>query len=270
MDFFEVIQQPFMLRAIYGGVIVAILCALLGVFMTLKKESFMADAVAHASLAGVALAFLIAFEPVLIAIVVAVSMSIGFTYFKKNSKIAPDSIIGMLYSFLFAIGIILINLSHKYQPELATYLFGSILSVTWHDIFYSLIVFVITILFVWKYFPKLLYLTFDKEAAYIRGVKIEALEYLINILTSITIIISIKVVGIILVTALLIIPATTAKLIARNFKEMIPISIVQSLLSTIIGITASYYLNVPTGASIVVVSGLLFMLTFIAKVLLRR
>lgn len=265
MEFLELLQQPFMLRAIYGGTLVAVLCAMLGVFLTLKKESFLADAVAHASLAGVALAFLISAEPIIIALIVGVLMSAGITYFKKHTKIATDSIIGMFYSMLFALGIILINLSKEYQPELSTYLFGSILSITWVDVGVSFMVFLISVVIIYTLFSKLVYTTFDPEAAYVRGIKTDRLEYLLNILTSVVIIISIKVVGIILVTALLIIPSTTAKLIAKNFRQMIPISVIQSIISVIVGVILSYYLDVPTGATIVLASGMLFIAVFALK-----
>lgn len=254
----EILQLPFMQRALLGGLIVALLCALLGIFITLRKESFLSDAIAHASLSGVALAFLLALEPTPVALLVGMLMAVGITYVKKNSKLSADSIIGIFYAFLFAIGIILLNASPSYQPELATYLFGSILSVTSTDLIYAITVFVITLVVTMVLFRQLLYITLDQEAAYLRGIKVGVIEYILAILASVTIILSIKIVGIILVSALLIIPATTAKLTARSFSQMLPISFIQSLLSVIAGIFISFYLNTPTGATIVIVSGIIF------------
>ena len=265
MEILDVIQQPFMIRAIYGGLIIAILCAILGVFITLKRESFLADAVAHASLSGVAVAFVLSYQPIFFALAVGIFMAISITYLKKNTHIAPDSLIGMFYAILFAIGIVVINLSTEYQPELSTYLFGSILSITWTDIIYAVIALVVTLSILIGYYNKLVYATFDPEAAYIRGVDINKFEYIINILTSIAIIISIKVVGIILVTALLIIPASSAKLIAGKFKHMLPIALIQSIISVLVGILFSYYFETPTGATIVIVSGSIFILILLGN-----
>lgn len=269
MELLDLLQQPFMLRALYGGLIVAILCAVVGVFVTLKNESFMADAVAHASLSGVALAFLLAWQPIPLALLVGVIMAIGITYLKKNSTISADSLIGIFYSVLFALGIVLINLNQSYQPELSTYLFGSILSISWVDILYSVITLTATTTVIGLMYHKFVYMTFDPEAAQIRGINTHALEYLLSILSSITIIVSIKIVGIILVAALLIIPATTAKLLAKSFTQMIPIALLYSIFTTLAGIFVSYYLDTPTGATIVLFSGLLFSLIFILKKLTK-
>ncbi|MFQ5493183.1 MAG: metal ABC transporter permease [Candidatus Dojkabacteria bacterium] len=264
MNIFEILSLPFMQRALLGGLLVAILAAVLGVFITLRRESFFSDAVAHASLSGVAVGFLLAVEPIPIALVVGVIMAVSITYLKKTTNISTDALIGIFYSILFAIGIVILNLSPTYKPELSTYLFGSILSVNQIDLIYALVTFVVSIVLISWLYKKLLYITFDPEAAYLRGIKVNHLEYLLNILAATTIIISIKIVGIILVTALLVIPATTAKITARNFKQMIPISIVQSVVSFIFGILLSFYLNTPIGATIVIVSGAIFMFIFLA------
>lgn len=270
MDILNLLQQPFLLRAIYGGLIVSILCAILGVFVTLRKESFLSDAVAHASLAGVAIALLLSIEPTFFALAVGILMAIGITYIKKHTQISADAIIGIFFSVLFALGIVILSLSTSYKPELSTYLFGSILSISWDNILISGIIFVITVILITIFYSQLVYSTLDKEAAYIRGIKIHKLEYLLSILTSVTVIISIKVVGIVLVTALLIIPATSAKLVAKSFKQMIPISIIISILSTILGIFISYYQNTPTGATIVIVAGVIFTLILITNKLLAH
>jgi zinc transport system permease protein len=264
--FIELIQNnQFIIRAIIGGSLVGVLCAILGVFVTLKKESFIADAIAHASLAGVALALLISIEPFFIAMIVGIIMAIGITYFKKNSKISGDAIIGIFFSIIFAIGILLLNLSDTYKPELQSYLFGSIALVNWNDIFYSFIIFSISILTITYLFPQILYSTFDPEAAYIRGINVNKLEYILNILIAVTTIVSIKIIGIILVTALLIIPSTTAKILAKNFNQMIPISISISLISSTLGLVLAYNLDVPPGAMIVITSGVIFFVVFILK-----
>jgi len=262
MDLTVVLQQPFMQRALFGGLLIAILCAVIGIFITLRKQAFLSDAVAHASLSGVAVGLLISAEPLLPAMLVGVLMAVAITYLQNHSTISLDVLIGIFYSILFALGVIIINITPGYQPELFSYLFGSILAISPADLYISLAITLITIAFIAVLYRKLVYIIFDREAAFIRGINTTALEYLINILSSVTIIISIKIVGLILVTALLIIPATSAKLLAKNFKQMLPLSVIFSLVATVIGIICSYFLNTPTGATIVLISGILFLLIF--------
>lgn len=261
IDFF----QPFMIRAIYAGLMVAILCATLGVFITLKKQSFLTDAIAHASLAGIAIGLFFSFNPTLIAMIVAFLMSISITFLQKKYQISFDSIIGAIYSFLFAGGIIIISLTPGYQPELISYLFGSILSVTWPDIFQIALITITTIILIIWFFDKLLYLTFDKQGAYIRGINVNFFEYLINALSSVAVIGAIRVVGVVMVTALIIIPATSAKLVAKNFSQMFLFSSIFSIISTIAGLIISYLVNIPSGATIVICSSVIFFALLIVK-----
>lgn len=270
MSITEILQYPFLQRALLGGLIIAVLCALLGVFITLRRESYLTDAVAHASLAGVAIALFVSFAPTPFALIVGVIMAIGITYLKKHTTIATDALIGIFYSFLFATGILILNLSPTYQPELTTYIFGSLLSIGQTDLIYALIVFIITAFIIFRFYRQLLYITFDPESAFLRGIDVVKLEYLLSILASIVIIISIKVVGIVLVTALFVIPATTAKLSAHSFRQMLPLSIFQSIISVFVGILLSFVLNTPPGATIVIVSGLIFGLAFMLLRLSKR
>jgi zinc transport system permease protein len=266
----EILQLPFMQRAIIGGIIVALLCAILGVFVTLRKESFIADAIAHGSLAGVAIALVAGYNPILPAVLVAVLMAIGITYVKQNTVVSSDAIIGIFFSVIFAIAIVIINSSTKFRPELSSFLFGSILLITWLDIIYAGVILLLLTLFIKIFYYKLLYLIFDAEAAKVRGVPVKTLEYLLNIFVAIAIVVSIKVVGIILLTAMLIIPATNAKMIASKFSQMIPLAIVHNLVSVVLGMYMSYVFNAPAGATIVITSGIIFLLVLIILKLFRK
>jgi zinc transport system permease protein len=259
----EIISQPFMLRAIYGGILVSLLCAVLGVFVILREKSFIADGIAHGALAGVSLGLVINFEPFILALIVGILMAIGITYIQKNTNISQDAVIGIFFSTLFAIGIIILSFSNTFQPDIVRYLFGSILFINWTDIIYLVLVLSATLLIVTLLYKRLVYATLDPEAAEIRGINVTLIEYIINILIAASIIVSIKLVGIVLVTALLIIPASSAKLLAKNFKQMIPISILQTLLSTIVGILVSILSSTPTGPVIVVVSACIFFVIFL-------
>ncbi|MBN1915901.1 metal ABC transporter permease [Candidatus Dojkabacteria bacterium] len=265
IDIVEILKLEFMQRAIIGGFVVAMITAMIGVFVTLRKEAFIGDGISHASLAGIALGFFISVAPFWMAVAVAVFMAVGITFLQKRSTLSSDSIIGVFFTLLFALGIVIFNLTPGYRPEISTYLFGSILSITWADIFYAFGVAFLVILSFALFYRQFLYTTLDSEAAYLRNVKVRLMNYLIRILTAIVIVVSIKVVGVILVSALLIIPASAVKLIAKNFGQMIPLTVTFSIFGTMIGLFMSYILNLPSGATIVLVFGIIFMVVFLLK-----
>jgi zinc transport system permease protein len=259
----SILSQPFMLRAIYGGLIVAIVTAIVGVFITLKKESFIADAIAHGSLAGIALAILLSTQPLLFAMITAVVMALAITYFKLESSVSADSIIGIVFPFLFAIGILLLSFQGSYRPELTTFLFGNLLAITTVDVFIALLAMFTVCILVFSNYKSLVYATFDPEAAEVSGIKVKRLEYIYAVVVAISIVISVKLAGIILLTAMFVIPATTAKMLAQNFKQMIPIALIHNLLTLIIGLFLSTYL--PIGPVLVMVSVSLFLIVFALK-----
>jgi len=193
-----------------------------------------------------------------LAILAGVLLAVGITYFKKHTNLSDDTLIGILYSFLFAIGVVLLSFYPGYRPDLFSYLFGSLLAVSWTDLTVDAVLLIVSLLFVGLTYRKLLYVTFDPEAATLRGIKTERYEYLINILSSIATIVAIKSVGIVMVSALILIPSASAKLMARKFSDMLPLSMLFSTSSAVIGIFASYILNLPSGAAIVIVAGLGF------------
>lgn len=251
-----------MQRALLGGTLVALMCAMVGVFITLRKESFLTDAVAHASLSGIAIALVLNLQPLPVAIVVGVAMSIMVTYFRKNSKISADALIGIFYSVLFALGILILNLGRAYQPEISTYLFGSLLSITNSDLIVTIVAFLIVFIFLIINYTKLIYITFDVESAFLKGIKVNLMEYLLAAAASVAIVISIKLVGVVLASALLIIPASSAKLLASKFSQMMPLTILASMLAFLIGIAAAYNLDTVPGASIVLSFGVIFFCSF--------
>jgi len=257
-DLINIISQPFMQRAILGGLIVASMCAVTGVFVTLRKESFISEAIAHASLAGVAIAFLIAAQPLWIAVIVGVLTSLGITFVQKRSNISADAVIGIFLTVVFAFGVLILNLLPGYRPELTSYLFGSILSVTQNDIWTSIVFLVPVLGIVAVLYRPMLFAAFDPEYAQVRGIKVGLFDYLTRIMAAIVVVLSIKLVGIVLVTALIVIPASCAKLFAAKFSQMIPLSLLFAIISIIVGLFASYFLNVPSGSTIVLTAGALF------------
>lgn len=264
MDIINVLTTEFMLRAIAAGILIAILTSIIGVFITLKQKAYLSDGIAHASLAGIAFALLLSFQPIIFATLVAIIMAVGITYFEKRVKINFDALIGIFYSVFFALGIIIINLSESYQPELISYLFGSLLFVTWVEVVLALAVTLFTIMVVTIAYEKIVYATFDRQAAHVRGVRVHLIDYFINILAAVSIIIAVRIVGVVLVAGMLIIPASTARLVSKSFGDMIPLAIVFNIFNVLAGIVISYYLKVPPGATIVVLGGACFF--FVASV----
>lgn len=259
----ELVQANSAGSAMITGILISIVCAILGVFITLKKEALLSDGLAHASLSGVAIAIVLSIQPFYIALATGVIMAIGIVYLKRNSNISSDTIIGILFTVLFAGGLLILSLSGEFQLELETYLFGSVLSITLNDILFAAAALIITALSIGLNYKKLIYIILDPEGAFIRGIKVERLEYLIGILTAVAIIISIKLVGVLLVTALLLIPAANAKLLSRKFSHMMPISIAHNVIVVVLGLLLAQ--NTPPGATIVLISGGLIAITFLLQ-----
>lgn len=261
----EIFQLEFMLRAVYAGLSVSLICGILGVFVVLRKQAFIADGVAHASLAGVAIGLLLGSSPILWAVAVAIVMSIALTYIKQNSTISFDSSVGILYSFFFAVGILIISSINSFKPDLVTFLFGSLLSITWIEVLSSFILLLCVCIFVGTSYSKIVYMTFDNEGAKVRGVNVKLFEYILNVFVSIAVIISVKLMGVVLVTSMLIIPATFAKLFAKNFSQVIWLSCIYAVVTVVTGIILSYILDLPSGATVVVCQTVLLFLAVLAK-----
>lgn len=262
---FEVLSYPFIQRALISGLLVGVSLALLGIFVVLRKMSFFGDAIAHFSFTGIALGFLLNINPIFAAVLFSILLAVGIGFFQNKTKISSDTTIGVFFSGAAALGIFIIGLLHGYRSDLFQYLFGDILAITDLDIWVALIlsvIIVVTFSLLWK---QLFKITFNKEMAQTSGIRVAALEYIFMILLAAATAVAIKIVGIILVTALLIIPAATAKNIARNFKEMIVCTIIFGLVSVIIGLFSSYFLNTASGPSIVLVGIILFIISSILR-----
>ncbi len=258
MSIIELLQFPFVIRALSAGLLLGWLLPTLGVFVTLRKQAFLADGVAHASLLGVAIG-LVAQQWVLgWAVVVAVLISVAVTYMNKRADISHDSSIGVLYSFLFALAIVLLYLFPQYRSDLTSYLFGSLLGISWLEV--GLIGGVVAGVAVAlnMLYSKLVYLTFDPLAAQVRGVPVTLFEYALHAVLAVAIIVAVKLVGVVLVTGLLVIPSVTTRLFARSFKQMLTLAGAFGVLAVLLGVLISFAANVPTGATIVLAAGCLF------------
>jgi ABC-type Mn2+/Zn2+ transport system permease subunit len=266
----EVLQLEFMQRALIAGLILAPLLSVLGSFVTLRKMAFFSDGIAHASLLGVALGIVADLAPFYGALLIGLIFGLLVFLLERYTKIATDAIIGIIFTTGLALGIILISLQPGYQPDLVSFLFGNILAITWGNVWIILILAIIILLTIFMLFRQLTLLSLSEELAWTSGVSTKMLDLLFYSMLSVSVVLGVKLLGIILVSALLITPAVTAKLITRSFSMYAMAAVLFALLAFILGLFGSYYFDIPSGASIVVSSTILFAVVFAFQSLLSR
>jgi ABC-type Mn2+/Zn2+ transport system permease subunit len=254
----EILQYAFVQKALIAGIFSGVLLAVIGVYVVLKKMSFIGDGIAHSAFGGVALGLLLGINTTAAAVIFAwvIAMLIGLA--KKNSKTSEDALIGIFFAFTMAIGVIFIGFNKNYNADIFGYLFGDILAVTDMDVIAVIITTVIVIAIIYFFSKELLFFTFDEEGAKVAGIPVDFIYFLLLSLISITIVVSIKIVGIILAVAFLIIPASSALLLTKDFKKLMLLAILISLISTIAGFSLSFIFNLASGATIVVTATVIF------------
>lgn len=258
---FELLALPFFQRALLVGIILGALMAVLGVFVVLRKMSFFSDAIGHSALTGIALGLLLNFSPSLGALVFALLVALAISIIRSTTKLSIDTLLGVLFPASVALGVIIVTLTPGYQADLISFLFGNILTVTTTDMVISIIMSAIVIAaMIWagKGFVEIL---FDQSLAKAEGIPVARYELIFLLLLAAVIALAIKFVGIVLVTALLIIPAASAQNVARSLSSMFWISTVFSLIAIIVGMIASAFLRSPSGPTIVLTCVILFVLS---------
>jgi len=266
----ELLQLPFMQRAIIAGVVLGVLLAYLGIFVTLRKMAFFSDGIAHAALAGAAIGLLTSISPLLTALIFSMFLAGLIYWLEKKSSLSSDSIIGILFTSGMALGVILISLRRGYQPELISYLFGNILAIRRQDLVLLVILSLLIMVFILTQKRKLTLLALDREMAYMAGVNPDFYQLLLYIMLAAALVLGIRVLGIILVSAILIIPVSTARLLSRSFRSLVLWTIVISEGVMVGGLLLSYYLNLPSGAVIVLTGSTVFIFAFGAMNLLGK
>lgn len=259
------LSLPFIQRALLVGSCVSLAAAFLGIFITLRNLSFYADTISHAALVGIALGLLLHIAPGGSAIIFCVLLGVGTVYVKQRSSMSMDTVVGVLFASSLAFGVFLLSFIPSYRAELFSLLFGDILTATWAEVNVTAGVCVLVVIFLLYTSKRLLLVTFSPDFAFIRGVRQNALEYIFFVITALTIAVSIKVIGIILIAGLLILPAAISKNIARSFKQLVGFSMIVSAVATVLGIFLSYVANFPTGPTIILVAAALFGLSLIVR-----
>lgn len=249
-----------MQRALIAGVLLAALLALLGIFVMLKKMAFFADGIAHASLAGVAVGILFSWSPLGVALAVSVIFSLIVYYLETKHHLASDTTIGIIFTTGMALGVILLSFSPGYQPELISFLFGNVLSVSNGELWLIMIVSVVAYAFILKYLKSLTLMTMDVEMARLTGARINILQPALYVILAVAVVLGIKVLGIILVSGLLIIPVAVARLFSSSFRQFSIWGIVMAETMVVLGIIFSYLFDLPTGPAIILTGSIMFVI----------
>lgn len=254
----EMLSLNFMQNAFLGGILVSIICGFVGSLIVINKMSFIAGGVAHGAYGGIGLAFFLGISPLLGASVFSLFLALLVAFITQKNKERFDSVIGAIWAFGMAIGIILIDLSPGYNTDLMSYLFGSILAVNSQTLTFIGICDIIFVLLILTFYRQFLALSFDMEFAKLRGVKTEFFYYLLVVMMSFSVVAAIQVVGLILVIALITIPPFIAEKISKNLFFMMINATLISAVFCVGGLILSYKFNLTSGASIILIASLCF------------
>ena len=254
-----------MQKAFFVGIIVSFISGLVSVFVVLRRMSFIGAGISHAAFGGVAIGFFIGINPIITAIFYAIAVALGIDFVSRKGKISEDASIGISFASSMALGIVLISLSRKYNIDLFGYLFGNILAITNREVVLSVILAAFVLGIIILFLKEIFMTTYNEEIAQVSGVSVRSINILFLIILAISIVISIKIVGIILISALLVIPGATAQLFAKNLYAMIIISCSAAVLSTILGLFISYEFDIASGGSIVLTATAIFLISLLLK-----
>ncbi len=249
--FVELFGYQYFINALIASLLTAVSCGIIGSYIVAKRMVFVAGGITHSSFGGIGIAYFLGFNPILGAGIFALLSGIGIERFTKKADIRNDSVIAILWSLGMAIGIIFIYLTPGYAPNLMSYLFGNILTVNSMDLILLLVLSIIVVIFFVLFYKKILFISFDEEYAKSQNIRVGLFNYGLMALTALTIVLNIKIVGIILLISLLTVPQNTANLFTKDFKKIILYSILIAFLGSLSGLIISYFLNIPSGATII-------------------
>lgn len=273
MDFNEMISYGFMQRALVGGSLIAILCSVLGVFLVLRRLSLIGDGLAHVTFGSVALALLFRLQSVYMTLAViplVLGSAMGILKLAQKARIYGDAAIGIVSAVGIATGVLLASVAGGFNVDLFSYLFGNILSITSSELAIAALLFVIVITGVVIFYNDLFASTFDEDLAKSSGINTDRINAVLVLLTALTVVLAMKVVGIMLISALLILPAVAALQISKGFRTAIVCAACIGVFTVFAGICLSFAMNLPTGATIVFINFIVFLCTFGIRSLFRR
>jgi zinc transport system permease protein len=263
----NILQYQFVERAIIAGLFLGIVCAVMGVFLVLRKMSLIGDGLAHISFGAIAIGIVFGFYPLVTAIPLVIIASLIIYALTRKHIIEGDAIIGILASLGLATGVILSSISTGFNIDIFSYLFGNILSITQQELLFVIIGSIMILSIIILFYQEFMAISFNPEQAKISGIPVTILDILFSIITALTVLMSIKLAGALLVSALIILPASSSLQIAKSFQNTMLFAIVFALISILIGIIISFIFNIPTGATIVTFNAIIFFVIIIIKLL---
>lgn len=254
-----------MRNAVAAAVLVSIACGIVGTYVVVKRIVFVSGGISHAAFGGIGLGYLLGANPILVAIPFSLLSALGIGMISKKTDVSEDTAIGILWTVGMAMGIIFINLSPGYAPDLMSYLFGNILTVPAFDLAMMLVLDLVIISTVAIFYREFTAMSFDEEYATVSGVPARGLYLLLLCLVALSVIVLIRVAGVILVIALLTIPVAISRRFTHNIRKLMIVSTATGIVITFLGLALSYALDLASGATIVLVLGAFFLLTTLLK-----
>lgn len=260
-----IFKYTFLQNAIISAALASIICGIIGTIIVEKKLVMLSGGIAHASFGGIGMGYFLNIEPIIGALIFAVASSFGVVTIKEKSKVNTDTIIGMFWVLGMALGIIFISLTPGYPPDISSYLFGDILTVSKMDIYIMATLDFIVIFMVIGFFNHIKSYLFDKEFSNVIGINVKLIEYIIFLFIAFSVVVLIRVVGIMLVIALLTVPPAISKLFTYDLKKIMGLSIVFGLFFSLLGLFISYKLHIASGATIIIVAVCSYVISLIIK-----
>lgn len=266
----DLLQYSFFQHALWGSLLTAIACGMVGTYIVSRRLVFISGGITHASFGGLGLGFYLGMNPILMAMAFSVLSALGVEWVSRSQDVREDSAIAGVWSLGMALGVIFIFLTPGYAPNLSAYLFGNILTISAADL-WAMAIFALLLVIVFGLFMReIVYVAFDRNFAMTQGLPVRWIEYAMMCFIAVTIVLSIRLVGIMLLMSLLTLPQITVNLLTADFKKILVGSIALGFLGCIVGLVLSYYLNVPSGAFIILVLVLSFLIVKAIKALQVR
>jgi zinc transport system permease protein len=262
----ELFSYGFLLKALIASMLMSVTCGIIGTYIVSRRMVFISGGITHASFGGVGIGYFFGFPPLAGAAVFAILAALTTESLTRRKVIRNDSIIAIMWSLGMALGIIFVYLTPGYAPNLMTFLFGSIITVTSTDLWLMFALAVVVAGFFAILFKPILYVSFDEQFAKTRGIPVMLLNYLLIILVALTIVLSIRIAGIILVLSILTIPQNIANLFTNRFSNIILGSVIFGFLASVLGLVISYYMDIPSGATIIFTLVVIYLGARIVKV----
>lgn len=256
----DIFSYQFLQNAFLAGLLVSIACGIVGTYIVARRLVFLSGGITHSSFGGIGIAYYLGMNPILGAFVFSAISALGIEYFADKTRMREDSAIGILWAIGTAIGVIFVSMTPGYAPNLMSFLFGGLLGVTQVDLLVMLILNVALILLFAFGLRTILYIAFDKEFAITQNASVKLTNYLMMILISLTIVICIRVVGIVLLIALLTIPVVTANIFYKDFKNIMVGSVVLGFVGMMVGLYFSFEAKLPSGAAIILAQSIIWLI----------